>query len=234
MREESDILGKALTDFFSGKKNRPKLWIHNHYGDPDLMDPAVYFRKPEEMPKVELFAMSLCEGKVLDIGAGVGAHVLPLQEQMNITALEISESACNIMKKRGVKKIQNADFFFFQESGFDMLFFMMNGIGFSGSIEGLKKTLEKAKRVLKPEGVILFDSSDVAYLYPDSRLNVQPYYGELDYQYQYGDHWGPWFNWLYIDQNTISEIASSVGWSLQILYEDNTGHYLGGLRQLEP
>jgi len=234
MKEETDILGRALTDFYSGKKNRPKLWIHNHYGDPDLMDPAVYFRKPEEMPKVELFAMSLCEGKVLDVGAGVGAHVLPLQEQMDMTALEISEPACKIMQKRGVKNIQNADFFFFQKSGFDMLFFMMNGIGFSGNIEGLKKTLGHAKRVLKPGGIILFDSSDVAYLYPDSRLNVHPYYGELEYQYQYGGHWGPWFNWLYIDQKTISEVALSVGWSLQILYEDNTGHYLGGLRQLEP
>ena len=56
-----DILGKALTDFYEGRKNRPTLLIHNHYGDPDFMDPAIYFRKPQAMPKVELFALSLCE-----------------------------------------------------------------------------------------------------------------------------------------------------------------------------
>ena len=101
----------------------------------------------------------------------------------------------------------------------------------SGNSPNIIKALEQAKKILKPEGVILFDSSNVAYLYPESRLKMHPYYGELEYQYQYGDNWGPWFNWLYIDQNTISEIALSTGWSLQILFEDKTGHYLGGLRQ---
>lgn len=234
MAVETDLLGLALIDFFLKKKDRPKLLIHNHYGDPDLMDPGVYFRKPAEMPKVEIFAMSLCHGKVLDVGAGVGSHVLHLQEQgFDITALEISETACDIMKKRGVVNIYNSDFFFFNKTGYDIMFCMMNGIGFSGSIEGLKRTLTHARDILKPGGVILFDSSDVSYLYPKARLKVMPYYGELDYQYQYGDKWGSWFKWLYIDQKTIKEIARSEGWNLQILFEDETGHYLGGLQRLQ-
>ena len=229
-----DVLSKALSDFHKGRKNRPKLWIHNHYGDPDLMDPAVYFRKPQEMPKVELFAMSLCEGRILDVGAGVGAHVIQLQDQgLDVTALEISKAACKIMKKRGVINIRNEDFFDFYEGNYDMMFFMMNGIGFSGSTEGLKRTLEHASKLLNPGGIILFDSSDVAYLYPESRLKVQPYYGELDYRYQYGDSWGKWFKWLYIHHKKMAEIASYTGWHLQVLYEDETSHYLGGLRLVE-
>jgi len=228
-----DILGKALTDYFKKRKNRPRLLIHNKYGDPEVMDPGVYFRKPEEMPQVELFAMSFCKGRVLDVGAGVGAQALPLQQQgVDVTALEISEAACRIMEKRGVKDIQNADFFFYQDKKeFDMLFMMMNGIGFSGSAKGLTATLDKAKTLLKPDGMILFDSSDVSYLYPASRQKVKPYYGELDFQYQYDDLWGPWFKWLYIDQTLMRGLVEPNGWDLQIFYEDGTGHYLGGLRQ---
>ena len=229
--QERDILGMALFDFHTGKKKRPQLWIHNHYGDPDLMDPGVYFRDPNQMPKIELFALSLCEGRILDVGAGVGAHALPLQSAgLEVTALEISETACTIMGKRGVRDVQNADFFHFRDGCYDILFFMMNGIGFAGDINGLKKTLMKAKDVLNPNGMLLFDSSDVSYLYPKSRLESPPYFGELDYQYQYGNRFGPWFKWLYIDQKKMAQIAMETGWHLQILYEDDTGHYLGGLQ----
>jgi len=226
-----DILGKALKDFYEGRKNQPTLLIHNHYGDPDFMDPAIYFRNPQEMPKVELFAMSLCEGRILDVGAGVGAHVLHLQKQgLDITAVELSEVACKIMKKRGVTKIINKDFFEIKESGFDMIFCMMNGIGFAGTIEGLKYTLDHARKLLVPGGMILFDSSDVSYLYPKGRLKAQPYFGELDYCYQYGDTWGNWFKWLYIDHRKMAEISREMGWHLQILYQDQTGHFLGGMK----
>ena len=228
-----DILGKALIDFYEGRKNRPALLIHNHYGDPDFMDPAIYFRKTQEMPKVELFAMSLCEGKILDVGAGVGAHVLHLQKQgFDVSDIEKSEVACRIMKKRGVKNIINKDFFDLKEGDYDMIFCMMNGIGFAGSIDGLKLTLEHARKLLNPGGMILFDSSDVSYLYPKARLNVLPYFGELDYCYQYGDTWGSWFKWLYIDNKKMDEIAKEEGWFLQVLYQDQTGHFLGGMKPL--
>ena len=183
---------------------------------------------------MELFAMSLCEGKILDVGAGVGAHTLHLQKQgVDIQALELSNAACKIMKKRGVKNIINQDFFDLDDNDYDMLFFMMNGIGFAGDLDGLKITLNKARKILKPGGVILFDSSDVGYLYPKGRLEVPPYFGELDYCYQYGESWGSWFKWLYVDQKMMTKASLEMGWHLQVLYEDNTGHYLGGLRMVD-
>lgn len=195
------------------------------------MSPEVYFRDFEEVPEIEFFALDCCEGKILDVGAGVGAHALYLQDMdKDVTALEISTTFCEIMQKRGVQKIRNADIFHFHtDKRFDTLLFMMNGIGIPGTIEGLKSMLKKADELLKPDGSIVFDSSDVAYLWNEDRLSSLPYYGEVEYQYQYGDTWGPWFKWLYIDMETMREVAETCGWKLQIIYHDETDHYLGRL-----
>ncbi|WP_431293812.1 class I SAM-dependent methyltransferase [Pedobacter sp. P26] len=99
-----DVFGKALTDIYrTGEADT--LWLHNSYGEPEEMPLEFFFRDDEEMPVLELQALHLCSGKVLDIGAGVGSHALLLQAfNMDVTAIDISEAAVNIMKDRGVKK----------------------------------------------------------------------------------------------------------------------------------
>ena len=64
------------------------------------------------MPKIEQVALKTCKGKILDIGAASGAHSLYLQEQnKNVTAIEISQLASQVMKERRIKKVINEDFF---------------------------------------------------------------------------------------------------------------------------
>lgn len=230
-----EILDQALSDFFYKRKNRPPLIIHNKYGDPDEMDPGVYFRRAEEMNPAEKMAVSVCYGEILDVGAGVGSISLELAKlELSVTSLEISETACSIMNKRVVTSIVSADYFLYNPGRkFDILLMIMNGIGFSGTLEGLSKTLQKAKELLMPGGKIVFDSSDVAYLYPKSRLTQQPYYGIVDFQYQYGEKWGQWFKWLYVDPGTMKSFAAAEGWEMQILYQDDSDHYLATLQLIE-
>ena len=71
------------------------------------------------------------------------------------------------MRRRGVKKVINADVFQFEIEQFDTIIMMMNGIGLCGDIEGLKHFLEYLKKLLAPGGQVIFDSSDIAYLYKD-------------------------------------------------------------------
>ena len=225
------IFELALKDFFEGKKDCPKVLIHNRFGEPDEMSPDVYFRDFEEMPEVELFAMELCQGNTLDIGAGVGAHALYMQDlEKEVDALEISKVSSDIMKKRGVRNVLNSDLFHFKpKKKYDTLLMMMNGIGLAESVEGITGLLNQARTLLNPEGFIIFDSSDVAYLWDKKRLSQSPYYGEISYQYQYGDLWGPWFQWLYIDTETMKKQCEKCGWDMLVLYEDETDHYLGRL-----
>lgn len=224
-----DIFGQALSDYYY-KGNADTLWLHNSYAGPEEMPVDVFFRTEKEMPELEILALEYSRGKILDIGAGVGSHALLMQKQgQNITALEQSTQACLIMKALGVKKIINDDIFTFRKETFDTLLLLMNGIGLCGTIDGLHHFLNHARHLLNPGGQIVFDSSDIAYLYQDGGMPEDFYYGEIAYQYEYKKNKGPWFQWLYVDWHTIAGIASSEGFSFRLLHEDGQDQYLASL-----
>ena len=224
-----DVYGSFLKDFYLNKFEG-HVWLHNNYGDAEELPVDSFFRTEEDMPDVEIFALNLCEGDILDIGAGTGTHSVILQRNgFNVTAIELSAGACEVMKLRGVKNIIQQDVMTFKDRKFNTLLMMMNGIGFCGYVEDLKLFLNHAKDLLFSDGQILFDSSDVAYLYEDGEPEKESYYGEIDYQYEYGNKKGDWFSWLYIDEELMNKIALECGWSLQIIYHDEEDHYLGRL-----
>lgn len=105
----------------------------------------------------------------------------------------------------------------------------MNGIGLTQNLAGLGRFLQHAKTLLLPGGQLIFDSSDIAYLYEDLPLPKNNYYGEISYQYQYKNQLGEWFNWLYIDQKTLVKTALKNGWVCEIMYEDDMDLYLARL-----
>jgi 2-polyprenyl-3-methyl-5-hydroxy-6-metoxy-1,4-benzoquinol methylase len=232
MEEAEDVYGKALKDFFNG--NASPLLIETSYGETEEMPIEVFFRKPKDFPEMEAYALKLCEGEILDIGAGAGSHALYLQaKKKDVTALEISETAIEIMKSRGVKKTLQADIFHFSEKRFDTLLLLMNGIGIAGTVEGLNQFLQAFKQLLKPLGKIIFDSSDITYLYEEHPMPEGKYFGEISYRYLYEGKKGQWFNWLYIHQQKMLEIADANGYILHILAEDDSGQYLGTLQLKE-
>jgi hypothetical protein len=105
----------------------------------------------------------------------------------------------------------------------------MNGIGLTGSISGLKQFLLNAKSLLQDDGQIIFDSSDVAYLYEGKILKHEKYYGEIMYQYEYKKQKTDWFSWLYIDQATLRSIVKETGWKTEIFIGRRLYQYLAKL-----
>jgi len=225
---ERDVYGEALYDFHSLQELKEPLLLHSSYGDIEEMPIEVFFREEEDFPELEHIALALCDGHVLDVGAGVGSHALYLQDKgFTVDALEISEAACAIMKKRGVKNVIHADFFQLKDKSYDTLLFLMNGIGLAGSIEGLREVLQHSKDLLSENGQLLFDSSDISYLYEEYHISKPEYYlGQINYRYQYKGHFGKPFNWLYIDQETLIQVAHEENWIVQILFEDGNDQYL--------
>ena len=99
-----DVYGEALDDYFVHQEEKFPLILHTSYGDQDEMPVEVFFRAAEDFPELEFIGLSLCDGRVLDVGAGVGGHSLYLQEKgFDVDALEISQTACHIMQQRGVQ-----------------------------------------------------------------------------------------------------------------------------------
>ncbi len=224
-----DVLGQAMYDYYF-KTNPSKLWIHNTYGEKEDMPVRLYFREKNKMPRLEQLALQECRGSVLDIGAGAGSHALALQQAgFAVTALDISPKAVEIMKHRGVEDALTDDIFCFQRQQYDTLLLLMNGIGLAGSLSRLRLFLQHAKTLLHPGGQLVFDSSDVAYLYDFEPPLTEKYYGEVSYRYEYKKLKTEWFTWLYIDQRMLSKIADEEGWQTAVLYEDTFDQYLAKL-----
>ncbi len=227
----NDVLGEALKDYQQGNR-RYRLYIYNKYGSKEVMPVSTYFRGSKQMTELELLALEACTGKILDIGAAAGSHALLLQQKgMDVTAMDLSAGASAVMKQRDVNKIISTDIFTYKQQKFNTLLLLMNGIGLAGTLAGLRKLLQSLKHLLHPKGQVLFDSSDVSYLYQDEVL-PEHYYGEIDYEYAYrGQHSG-WFKWLYIDQQTMSAIAIEAGFQMELLFEDAHQQYLARLTKL--
>jgi SAM-dependent methyltransferase len=224
-----DVFGSALTDVFNNNAG-DILWIHNNYDEKEEMPVDVFFRSADEMPPLETLAMNLCKGKILDAGAGAGSHSLVLQNYgHDVTALEISGKACSIMQSRGIRKVINQNFYAHDER-YDTILLLMNGLGLAGSLENLGLFLDRCSVLLNPEGRILFDSSDISYLYQEIALPENGYFGDIKYCYEYKNLMGNWFDWLYIDMETLSTVAEKKGWTLEILFEDEHDQYLGMLQ----
>lgn len=224
-----DLPGQAIWDYY--KKKKPgKLWIHNTYGPKEDMPVDAYFRKEGAMPALELKAVESCRGAILDVGAGAGSHALLLQQKgLNVTAMDISSKAVEVAKLRGVKNVIECDIYLFDGQQFDTLLFLMNGIGLAGTVAKLKVLLQHLKKLLSPGGQLIFDSSDVAYLYDGKMPGTGNYYGELRYEYAYKGKKSGWFSWLYIDKNTLARLAAEEGWQIEVLFEDGHDQYLARL-----
>lgn len=226
-----DIFGQALKDYYEEKEEK-LLWLHNSYGDPEEMPIDIFFRMEEDMSPIELKALKLCKGKILDIGAGVGCHSIVLQERgLDVTALEISKDACEIMQDLGIKQIENADILTFKPiQKFDSLLLLMNGIGLSRTYSALPDFLEILKRLKTSEGVIVFDSSDISYLYNGTEKKSSKQNGEVSYSYQYGNTKDPWFDWVYISPKQMEQFANEAGLTFKLIMKDQYDQYLATLK----
>jgi len=106
---------------------------------------------------------------------------------------------------------------------------LMNGIGIAGDLKGLKVLLKHLKKLVVPKGQILLDSSEISYLYEGSQFPEQKYFGQLAFHYEYKGEEDEEFQWLYVDQNKLVEIAQQCGWNCQVIYEDETDAFLARL-----
>jgi SAM-dependent methyltransferase len=228
---KQDIIGSALLDYFNGEKEAV-IQVHSDLSEPEELMAAHFFRDVKAMPALERKALSLCQGKVADLGAGGGSHALVLQERLaEVSAYDISPGACQVMELRGVKQPIQADFGQLGDTQFDTILMLMNGIGLVGDLEGLSDFLGRIKQNLKPGGRIIADSSDISYMFYDEEgylcldLNDK-YHGVVNYEMHYKGQSGPPFNWLFIEYPLLEEYAVKNGYACKFIQEDDHYHYL--------
>ena len=139
------------------------------------------------------------------------------------------------MQHRGVRQACLTNLFDERFCGsFDTVLMLMNGSGIVGRLENLPLFFRRMKQLLRPDGCILMDSSDLRYLFEeeDGSFSIDlaaRYYGEVDFQMQYGSMKGEPFDWLYIDFQTLSYYAAENGFCAELVMEGDHYDYLARL-----
>lgn len=230
----SDPFEQACWDYYLGKK-KATIKIVSNKADDEIVPVKYFFRELTEMPQIEKLALGFCKGEILDIGAGSGCHSIELiRNGHSVNSLEIRKGLTELLSERGIKEIYHCDIFQFTDKQFDTLLMLMNGIGLVGDLNGLDKFLLLIKRIIKPGGQVLLDSSDLMYLYEEDdgsvKINLnESYYGEVEYQFIYKNMKGNPFKWLFVDYSTLNEYADKNGFRCELIYEDDHYNYLARL-----
>lgn len=226
-----DVIGEALLDYTKGLKNQ-NITVTSNITEDDEIPVNYLFRSAKELPEIEVKALELCRGKVLDVGGGSGIHSLILQNKgIDVKAIDISKGAVEVMSQQGIKKAEQINFHELEGEQFDTLLFLMNGVGIAGTVDGLKIFLNKSKELLSEGGQILMDSSDIQYLFTEDDGSVwinlnSSYYGEVIYQMKYKNSKTAPFNWLFVDYLTLEQIATDLGFKVKFILAGENDHYL--------
>lgn len=246
-------MGRAIADYHKTKK-ASKLRVFSPMFEEDEIPLTTLFRSYESMPEIERKALDMVRGRVLDVGAGAGCHSLALQERgMDVTAIDISPLSVETMKERGVKRVIEQDFFTLegqtleqrepsyllerpsrnkvQGSQFDTILMLMNGIGIVGTLDRMPDFFKQLDKTLAPGGQVLCDSSDISYVFEDDHGYFEypetgNYYGEIYFQMQYKETMGDMFSWLYIDAETLRQVAQENGYNAEVVAEGEHYDYL--------
>ncbi|WP_100611254.1 class I SAM-dependent methyltransferase [Confluentibacter lentus] len=228
-----DLFGRALLDYQNGHYTEDLITSTNISEEDELPLPYL-FRDFKDMPKLEKKALQLAKGSILDVGCGAGNHSLYLQKKgFDVKAIDISKGAVEVSKLRGLNNVEVKSLLDETET-FDTILLLMNGTGIFQELSQVSKYLTHLKSLLKPNGQILMDSSDIKYMYEDEDGGFwmdahANYYGELDYYLSYkGEEETP-MKWLYLDFDTLKLACETVGLRCELVLEGKHFDYLARL-----
>ena len=230
-----DPMGAAIADFYkNGVAGR--LRVMSSMFDEDEIPVAHLFREEDEMGELELNALELTKGHVLDVGAGAGCHALALQDRgLTVVAIDVSPLSVDVMMKSGVEDARLVNLY--DEAlneKFDTILMLMNGSGIIGKIANMSQFFARIDSLLAEGGQVLLDSSDLIFLFEDEDGSVDidlagDYYGEVDFTMQYKNIKGDIFDWLYIDFETLAFHAAENGFDAELVMEGEHYDYLARL-----
>ncbi len=231
-----DLFGEALLDYQNGNY-KEDIITSTSISDNDVLAIPYLFRSYQDMPILEQKALDLAFGRVLDVGCGAGSHSLYLQNEkgLELKGIDISAGAIEVCKKRGVKNAQILDVLN-ETVQFDTILLLMNGTGVFQELKQVTNYLSHLTSLLKPDGQILIDSSDIIYMYdPDSyrdeyggySMNENGnYYGELEYYVNYKGKKEKPFKMLYMDFKLLNNACFALGLKCKMLTEGEHYDYL--------
>ncbi len=142
---------------------------------------------------------------VLDVGCGVGRHLVALQRRgISATGVEISALAVQIARARGADVIEGSIFEGPGHGGWGTALLLDGNIGIGGDPERL---LRRVAELLCPGGTALVELEPPRAETRKLRLRLEGPYGLSD-----------WIPWAWVGVDGIGPIAAAVGLGLEDLW----------------
>jgi len=183
IRSGGDAFGKALLDFHNSGVETVSQVIRVEDGNEEEMPSSSYFAKYPDWPVTGRALANWVTGRVLDVGAGAGRVSLHFQEAgHDVVALDLSDGAIEVMKKRGIKDIRKHNILEGPLEGekFDTICLFGANLGIAGFAGYRTKFLSTLKSMLNPGGRII--GTQVNWERTDRKEHV-------DFQRQLRDVW---------------------------------------------
>lgn len=202
--------------------------------------PVALFFEHDKFPALEAAALALCQGSILDAGAGAGRHSLALRTRgRDVTALEIEPECETILRARGLEQVSIGDIMAWSGPRFDTILMLMNGIGMVGTPDQLDHLLAGLPSRLQLGGRLLCDSIDVTLTddpvhvaYREANLKAGREPGQQFFRIGFGGAWGEPFTWLHIDPETLARHCTRAGLACAIVFREPDGRYLARIERL--
>lgn len=225
------LIGEAILEHFT--MGIPVL-VHQRIQDQPWEEPmssAHFFREPAHMSDLEQMALAKCQGHVLDLGAGAGAHALALQSRgMNVVAVDWDLHSCQVMRLRGVQHVRQVDFWEIDLGHFDTILMLMNGIGMCANVEGLERWFQKCSTEMRPGALLLADSSQWQLTHDEHGIDLHDaYLGEVTFHLQAkiaGRDRTESLRWIFPEIALLEALAEESQMVFNILADREDGSFL--------
>jgi len=230
---EPDVWGMAYRDAHAGRLGTVIIRRDDDRAEDVAQMVTGYFGPPAEH-QIELLAG--LGGRVLDIGCGVGRHLLWLQEHgVEGVGIDNSPGAVAVARQRGCRQVHlgtvaSVDF---PDDSFDAAIMLGNNAGLGGTIESTRTLFRRLAHWVRPRGRLIAESRDplqtdepahLAYHETNRRAGRPP--GQVRMRLEYGGQIGQWTDLLLFEPDSLERLLAEVGWRVAERLTYDAGLYV--------
>jgi len=214
----TEPLGIAFKDYLATGKNK-KIYLSGLQGPKETSIKVSHFVNLDQgKSMIASKVISLAKGKCLDIGACSGHVSRVLQDnQIQVTALDISKSCTEYMLACGIKEVVCADIWSYEGGKYDTILLIDGTIGCIGTIDKLPMFFKKIEQLLTVNGQVLISDNNF-----DAKNGLREWEG----QFRYNNFIGERFNWFNISLQNLCHEIESIGWDCDPILKKDNGLYL--------
>jgi SAM-dependent methyltransferase len=203
--QQMDFYAQAVIDFHHNQK--PNFEFEFQDGIRYPHDLSRYFRTLDELQPIETKIISMCSGKILDIGSSTGYYLPFMAKHGPVTGLEISDRLVEFGNEHYSKDLIQGDIFSYEfNTQFDTITLLENNLGICKNVDGLMKLITIFDKILTPQGQILIMTKK---------------YNKANYKYNFNNvatltpYWngnkGESFEWITFDEDYLAQVFLEKG-----------------------